>query len=153
MTWRHGRACGVCMLSSQARSYFSVDWLREKMERRILAHFYDCAIAEQSVVDKNFSDLTRTERVVRGLLLDGVEKGNFSALILFGDTVTEFGRAMLKAAEDEGIPVHLRGFGSGTLGRQYRSWHSKRAKKRRSRRAAETREAVDKALQMGLPIC
>lgn len=153
MALRHGRACGLCMLSKEARAVFSIDWLRKMAERKILFYYYDCTIAAQSVVDKQVGELSSRERVIREVLFEGMRKGNFSALILCGDTLTSFGQAMLAVAKVEAIPVHLKGFGDTAFGRRYRLWHSPKAEVRRLRRTAATWLAVDEAEKAGIHIC
>lgn len=153
MALRHGRACGLCMLSKEARVVFSIDWLRKMAERKTLSYYNDCTIAEQSVVDKRITELSSRERVIRAVLVEGMIKGNFSALILCGDTLTEFGRMMLTVAKEEALPVHLKGFGDTPFGRRYRLWHSPRAAVRQSRRTAGVWSAVDEAEREGIHIC
>lgn len=153
MALRHGRACGLCMLSTEARAVFSIDWLRKMAERKTLSYYNDCTIAEQSVVDKQVGELSSRERVIREVLFEGMRKGNFSALILCGDTLTNFGQVMLAVAKVEGVPVYLKGFGDTAFGRRYRLWHSPKAEVRRSRKTAATWSAVDEAEKAGIYIC
>ena len=153
MALKYERACGLCMLSAQSRSILTIEWFREMAEKRLLDHYDDCTIAEQSVVDKHVAALSSKEGVIRRILFEGIEEGNFSALILCGDVLTEFGLAMQVAATEVNLPIHILGFGPGPFGRRYRQWHSKEAEKRLARREDDVWASVDEAEAMGLPIC
>lgn len=153
MTLKYGRACALCMLSEKARAILTIEWFREMAEKRLLDHYDDCTIAEQSVVDKPAAALSSKEDVIRRVLFEGIDKGNFSALILCGDMLTEFGQAMQTAATRENIPVHPLGFGPGPFGQQYRQWYGREARKRQARRENSVWASVDEAEVIGLHIC
>lgn len=153
MSIKHGRACALCMLSEKARTVLTIEWFREMVEQRLLDRYEDCTIAEQSVVDKPAAVLSSKEDVIRRVLFEGIEKGNFSALILCGDELTEFGLAMQVAATRENVPIQLFGFGPGPFGQQYRQWYGREARKRQARRKDDVWASVDEAEAMGLPIC